>query len=139
MSQPFWKRVSLLLGVLIGCEDDRNDTAYGIVEPTDHVDTGYLDLDGDGHRAIWDCDDSDPEVNSDAEEICGDGIDNDCDGATDYEDDTCRDDDGDGYASYIDCDDLDPEVHPGAEEICDDGIDNDCDSFIDDRDIDCAK
>ncbi|MBO87277.1 MAG: hypothetical protein CL927_18165 [Deltaproteobacteria bacterium] len=39
-----------------------------------------LDADGDGYEAPLDCDDADPEVNPGASEVCGDGIDNDCDG-----------------------------------------------------------
>ena len=45
------------------------------------------DADGDGsfgsQCAGDDCDDGDPAVNPDARELCGDGLDNDCDGATD--------------------------------------------------------
>jgi len=38
------------------------------------------DYDGDGVDCELDCDDHDPAVSPEAEEICGDGIDNDCDG-----------------------------------------------------------
>ena len=42
------------------------------------------DLDGDGFsEAEGDCDDSDARVNPDASEVWGDGVDNDCDGASD--------------------------------------------------------
>ncbi|MBD3415205.1 MAG: hypothetical protein GF421_12355 [Candidatus Aminicenantes bacterium] len=46
-----------------------------------------IDNDGDGYgegcAAGPDCDDTDPSVNPGAEEICGDGIDNNCDGQID--------------------------------------------------------
>ncbi|MCK6531226.1 FG-GAP-like repeat-containing protein [Myxococcota bacterium] len=38
------------------------------------------DSDGDGHPASVDCDDGDPGVHPGAEDSCGDGIDQDCDG-----------------------------------------------------------
>ncbi len=41
------------------------------------------DGDGDGFCAADDCDDSDPNINPGQSEICGDGVDNDCDGAVD--------------------------------------------------------
>jgi MYXO-CTERM domain-containing protein len=77
-------------------------------------------------------------IHPDAAEICGDGIDQDCDGS-----DlpcTCLDSDGDGYKEKDcggkDCDDTDPDIRPGAEEICDE-IDNDCDGLTDEDDV-CA-
>lgn len=42
--------------------------------------SSVLDTDGDGWLEPDDCDDDDPDVNPDADEICGDGIDNNCDG-----------------------------------------------------------
>ncbi|MBN2493341.1 MAG: thrombospondin type 3 repeat-containing protein [Deltaproteobacteria bacterium] len=95
------------------------------------------DVDGDGYTdedcGGTDCDDTDPTIHPGADEICGDGIDQDCDG----EDLPCgcvTDADGDGYISEYDCggpdcDDTDPAVHPGAQEICGDGVDQDCDGI----------
>jgi len=45
------------------------------------VDTGPFDADGDGYPAEYDCDDTDPTVHQGADEVCGDGVVNDC-GAT---------------------------------------------------------
>jgi len=46
-----------------------------------------FDLDEDQYAGCdGDCDDTDPSVNPDAEEVCDDGIDNDCNGLTDHED-----------------------------------------------------
>ncbi|MCZ7684076.1 MAG: peptidoglycan DD-metalloendopeptidase family protein [Sandaracinaceae bacterium] len=38
------------------------------------------DADGDGERADTDCDDADPSRHAGAREVCGDGVDQDCDG-----------------------------------------------------------
>ncbi len=129
----------------------------------------YLDEDGDGFGtgdprpqcgdidssyapAAGDCDDADPNVNPDAEEVCN-GRDDDCDGEVDDADalphiTLYQDEDGDGYgnddvplvscsesvsgyaAEPGDCDDTDASVHPGALDTCD-GRDNDCDSEVD--------
>jgi hypothetical protein len=95
-----------------------------------------------------DCDDSDADVNPDADEIPDDGIDNDCSGEVDETSYWYEDGDGDGYgnpavdsiaesqpAGYVaddtDCDDSDAAVHPGAQEAPTDGLDNDCDGEVD--------
>lgn len=65
------------------------------------------------------------------DEICCDGVDNDCDLATP---DLCDDDD-DGFP--CDCDDSDPDVNPGEEEVPGDGVDQDCDGVDGCRDLNC--
>ncbi len=121
---------------------------------TDSGDSGAVlsvDEDNDGYFAPGlDCDDSDPDVNPVATEVC-DGKDNNCDGdvdlnaqdGTDYYADTDQDGYGDraskqnacsAPSGYVDndedCNDASDQVFPGGVEICDD-LDNDCDYVAD--------
>ncbi len=89
----------------------------------DNVDNdmdGFSECDGD-------CDDSDPLIVPGGVEICGDGIDNNCDGIIDF-----IDVDGDtfNFCNGEDCDDTNAGIFPGASELCD-GLDNDCDGIAD--------
>jgi hypothetical protein len=130
--------------------------------------TALFDDDGDGYcesptgpcsdgSLIGDCDDSTSLIGPDALEICGNGIDDDCDnqqnepGAQGCQT-VYTDDDGDGFgdpddsaclcspsAPYIvlngnDCDDNDGSVGPGGVEVPD-GDDNDCDGIVDEGTI----
>lgn len=121
-----------------------------------------VDADGDGFASVAsggaDCDDLDLAINPGQGEICGDGIDNNCDGRTDdggrgsqpvYEDA-----DGDGWGTGKafwacpgrlaamsrvaeqrgDCDDTRAEINPGAEDVCN-GVDDDCDGERDEDEI----
>jgi len=109
---------------------------------------GCTDRDGDGYAVEGDlcgevdCNDSDETISPDAEEICDDEIDNNCDEKTDEADlecqnfPTCTDEDDDGFcAEEDDCDDTDPLVNPDAEEICGDSTDNNCNAMVDE---DCS-
>lgn len=94
---------------------------------------GCIDEDGDGYGEGPtclgpDCLDEDGAVFPGAEEICGDGLDNDCAGDGDAECECSEelDTDGDGFCEPEDCEPANADVHPDAEEICEDGIDNDC-------------
>ena len=98
------------------------------------------DADGDGAASIAcggdDCDDTDPNVNPSATEVCdAAGVDEDCDPSTLGE----RDIDGDGRTSSVccngdtcglDCDDSNAATYSGATEVCN-GIDDDCDGSVD--------
>ena len=111
---------------------ERNDMgAYGGPGACDWC----WDHDGDGYDSETcggtDCDDLDPEVYPDAEEIC-DGMDTNCDGQID---EGFVDADGDGSAFCMDCNDSDPAVYPGAPDPCD-GIDQACDGLADEIDSD---
>jgi len=109
-----------------------------------------LDADNDGFQPPQcggsDCDDDNAAVNPDADEICDDGIDNDCNGDTDGDDAACQgcpDADGDGFASDAcggtDCDDTNADVNPDAMEMCTDGIDNNCNGDTDLDDDECKR
>jgi hypothetical protein len=119
-----------------------------------------LDRDRDGFLPIEaggeDCDETRASVNPAADEICGDGVDNDCDGVPDDDGIGSRvfyvDADGDGfgadgadsvtacvqpegYAPFEgDCADDDPSRNPNAEDLCD-GIDQNCDGVPDDDEL----
>jgi hypothetical protein len=92
---------------------------------------GLTDEDFDGDSDGWsvcggDCDDANPAVHPEAEEICN-HIDDDCDAEVDEGFDL----DGDGFRTCDDdCDPADPDVFPTAWELCD-GKDNDCDGETD--------
>lgn len=117
------------------------------VYDSDYDNDGYTENEGD-------CNDSNPKINSHTKEICGDGIDNDCDGMPDcYDSDCygdaacqdCTDNDGDGYyvetdcGTKVDCNDGNSSIHPDAAENCSDQLDNDCDGLIDcDDALDCG-
>ena len=103
------------------------------------------DNDGDGFTENdGDCNDDNREIHPGVDEICGDGIDQDCDGS-DLEcqpDPNDEDNDGDGYTeNQNDCNDGDASIHPNADEVCGDRIDQDCDGSdlecpIDPNDVD---
>ncbi len=106
---------------------------------------GFVELAGD-------CDDTRPDANPAAAELCND-LDDTCDGVIDEGLDKtvwAFDGDGDGFGTdndtlagctapdgYVaavgDCDDLDPAIHPMALERCDpDDVDENCDGIADD-------
>lgn len=168
------------------CDDTRAATFPGATEVLDDgIDqdcsgtdtiTCFVDQDGDGYGGAAtvaapdgnctdpgesgvanDCNDGDKTVFPGAQEIVGDGTDQDCNGADTIE--CVLDADMDGFGTVLgtstladdgqcdtlqqeapaagDCDDADPSTHPGAPELCD-GNDNDCDASIpgDETDLD---
>jgi large repetitive protein len=112
---------------------DEEDCSHIIVNPARE------DADQDGY--FWDdCNDLDANIHPEAQELCYDAIDNNCDGSVDEE--PCyyisvnpapEDADQDGYF-WDDCNDLDANIHPGAQELCYDAIDNNCDGSVDEED-----
>ncbi len=126
---------------------DTDEDGYGDSENTEEAcepTEGFVDN-------ADDCDDTDSEINPDADEEC-DGADNDCDGDTDEADAVnaptwYQDLDGDSFgddavteitcnqpSGFVsvggDCDDAEAAANPGSLEYCD-GIDNNCDGAVD--------
>ena len=64
---------------------------YGETGWTDDTGPVLEDLDGDGFDSLVDCDDTNPEIHPDADEVCDDEIDNDCDALIDAADEECAD------------------------------------------------
>jgi len=142
-------------GVDQDCDGDIDEQAVDALDVFED-----LDDDGFGGQAIracelgdhttlpGDCDDTDPDVNPDAQERC-DPIDRNCDGDPHHgapDGERIYDDlDGDGFpGTYVgvrctvpegaslvreDCDDDDAATYPGAPERCD-RIDQDCDNQL---------
>jgi hypothetical protein len=120
-------------GWAVGGEDDEDevcdlDQDGSIAADCDTRDASLnqQDLDGDIYTTCdGDCDDEDPDVYPNAEEVFYDDVDQNCDGLSDFDADM----DGHADAEYggDDCDDDDPTVRPSTDEICADGVDNNCD------------
>jgi hypothetical protein len=112
----FWLAFSSMRAYsLVRPANDKDDQIWiAAVDPT-AKDPGYAGFwapfqstEAGNHRAFWTHASDDTQCR--CVDICGDALDNDCDGTADGSD--CRE-----------C---------TAEEICDDGIDNDCDCLVDD-------
>ncbi len=122
---------------VIPCYDGGEDTAEKIwTSPIWIEELDTSDDDGDGlSEADGDCDDGDPDISPDADEVAN-GVDDDCDGQVDEGTDAF-DGDGDGVSPLDgDCDDGNPAVFPGAPPQCDGVPDNDCDGLPDDDERD---
>lgn len=119
---------------------DTDDDGFGTgVAEQQCADTpGFSTVDGD-------CDDGSASIYPGQSEVCGDGIDQNCDAQADSDGKELlySDADGDGHGSDTsrlacrgvghstlddDCDDTDGTIYPGATEICGDGIDQDCEA-----------
>ena len=134
------------------CADKIDNDCNGLV---DILDPGAVDCpvtctdsDGDTYATNGgicgpiDCNDLSSGVNPGAREICGDGIDNNCDGSVDEGCDVaCPDADGDGYKDAAcggnDCNDTDAKINPGAAEVCGNAIDENCNGSSDDTCLTC--
>lgn len=167
----FWIAFSSLRAYASVRPQDGNEDQIWIaaIDPTQQ-DPGYSgfwapfqSVDAGNHRAFWTHTGEDSQCL--CQEICGDSLDNDCDGSADETDCIVKCGDveicGDKIDNNCDCiiddcttedcgdqvdndgDDLVDAADPDCMQKCDpkedcsDGIDNDCDGLVDERDSDC--
>jgi hypothetical protein len=114
----FWLAFSSLRAyATLRPQDDKEDQIWiAAVDPALTGDTSYAafwapfqSIEDGNHRAFWTVSDEDRQQQCLCVDICGDGIDNNCDGPADE-------------AGCSEC---------GPVEICDDGIDNNCNCVVD--------
>ena len=98
------------------------------------IDDGYFSA--AGCNTAVDCNDLSASQSPGDPEVCGNGIDDDCDGENV---DEALDADGDGWSTCTgDCNDNNVNVNPGAFEIIGNGIDDNCNATIDEAAVACA-
>ena len=91
--------------------------AAALVAPACRDTSGIFDFDGDGDVDDTDCAPADPAISHGAEEVCNDGVDNDCDGAIDAADHDCPGDDDDAGDDDAGDDDAgDDDSSPGDDD-----------------------
>jgi hypothetical protein len=114
----FWLAFSSLRAyATLRPQDDKEDQIWiAAVDPATSGDVSYAafwapfqSIEDGNHRAFWTVSDEDRQQQCLCVDVCGDSIDNDCDGIADG-------------AGCSDC---------GPVEICDDGIDNNCNCVVD--------
>ena len=161
------------------CDDTNPAIHPGVPELCDNIDNNCngvtdegCDDDGDGWcdsgmvvvgkpvacaKGEGDCDDTNAAIHPNQPEVCGNGIDDNCDGLTDTGADPSgcvpfyMDGDGDGFGTGApvcacsaaglyttsktgDCDDVNPNVNPGKPELCGNAVDDNCNGQIDEAD-----
>ncbi len=84
------------------------------------------DADNDGYCAEDECNDGNANVRPNAAEVCGNGIDDNCNGQSEEGCGSCTDVDQDGFCVENDCNDNDPTINANAAERCGDSVDNNC-------------
>jgi hypothetical protein len=142
------RNLALLSLFFVGCTDSEP-----VVLPDD-TGINYVDVDGDGVPAEFDCDDNNPLSYPGSPELC-DGVDNNCNEVVDdnpvnavawfadVDQDHYGDPDSIEYVCHkdavvnrvlndLDCDDENEFKNPGQQEICD-GLDNDCNDLVDEN------
>lgn len=109
---------------------DDCDDALITYQDNDNDGFGGLGFDACGVLTNDDCNENDNTINPGAVEICGNNVDENCNGLVN--EDCAFDADGDGYSNLEDCDDNNANIYPDQVEICN-GIDDNCNNLIDDN------
>jgi hypothetical protein len=131
------------------CDDEEATVRPGLIEACDFLDNDCdgpvdedFDTDADGYTTCGgDCDDGNGTVRPWGPQLCGDGLNNDCNHGSwpGLEGTNEWDDDADELTECAgDCDDTRGNVRPGLVEVCD-LLDNNCDTWVDegfDTDLD---